>query len=377
MKKLISLFTAITIICTLIVIPVSAANSTMLAERHDGTELMAGITSINQYNTPSGIDNTGTKSSKLEYGIGGKLPEDSSAHYILDPLPTDAPDYSSADSHKQYFMYNFNNYTTTGYVVMEANVLPKDENMGKFVVFTANNQKLSNDKNYDEIGIIPGQWNNIRAVVNMDTAELNTSPYRYPDVMLYVNGKGYDISLGTTNNQITSYNPGRLLFFAESLYDKTQDIYWDDLKIYKTDENPGAQKMPTIESGNGYMVSENTITLTSDVPISSLSLKNATEIRVYDDSSLTSVLDSNTNLNPGNVIVAADETNKLYTKYQVVKSLKSYTNGRSLSGISNIGKNRFVESYKDGYMGKPDGDISLFVDSDPNAPEVTAKDAIF
>jgi len=377
LKKFVSVLTVISLICISFVFPAYAANTTILAQRSEGTELMSGITSTNQYNTPSGVDNTGTKSSKLEYGIGGKLDNDSSAHYILDPLPTDAPDYVSPDSHKQFFMYNVNNYTTTGFVVMEANVLPTDENMGYFTILTANNHKLAQNKEYNEIGIIPGRWNNIRAVVNMDTMVIDQAPYRYPDVLLYVNGKEYNISAGTTNNQITSYNPGRMIFSAEKKFDKTQDIYWDDLRIYTTDENPGAQKMPTIENGNGYTVSDNKITLTSDVSINSLSLKNTTEIRVYDDSSLTSVLDKNTNLNPGNVIIAADETNKLYTTYQVTKSLKSYTNGRSVFGISNIGSGRFVESYKDGYMGKADGDISLFVDSDPNAPEVTAKDAIF
>ena len=361
-KKFVAIFTVITIVLTLFTLPVNAdASKTILAKRSEGSELTAGITSTNQYNTPSGVDNTGTKTNRLEYGVAGKLPGDGSARFILDPLPTNAPDYVSPDSHKQFFMYNSNNYTSTGYVVMEANVLPTDANMGYFTILTANNHKLAQNKNYDEIGIIPGQWNNIRAVVNIDSAVLDKAPYRYPDVMLYVNGKGYDISAGTTNSQITSYNPGRMIFSAEKLFDKTQDIYWDDLVIYKTNEDPGAQKMPVIENGNGYTVSGKTIT--DNVPISSITTKNSTQLRVFDDSSLTSVLDSNASLNPGNIIIAADDTNNLYSTYKVKQTLKAYTNGREISGLSAIEKVRYVASYHDGYKGKPDGDIALMVDN--------------
>lgn len=372
-KRIVALSVVLAMISTLLVVPASAeATVTVLSERFSGENLLSGITILNKYDNTDGGETTVESYKQLEYGVGGKLADDDSAHVFLKGL-TEGDDFVKCDSHKQFYGYMVNNYAKTGYVVMEANVLPKTLNLGSFTVLTGNNHAIAQYKKPADVGFVAGMWNHVRVVVNMDSASLDAAPYRYPDVTAYINGVAYDMSKGASSAAIASYNPGRLIFAGESEYTYDQDVYWDDCATYLSAEDPGAPLMPAIEGDSGFTISGSDISLTGDVNISDLKVTGGTAIRVYDDSSMSVPLDANVHLTSGNIIVAANDTDKLYTTYYVRENLIAYANGNTVTSGLTLDTVRFSSTFKEGFAGKARGDISRYKD----AGEGTVHDGVF
>lgn len=139
-------------------------------------------------------------------------------------------------------------------------------------------------------------------------------------------------------------------------------VYLDDISLTTYEKNPTGK--PELADGEGYTVSNGSVTVTGVAAIADLNTANVTSVKVYADSFMKTELSQYDTLSAGNIIVISNGKTEL--TYTVVSdpntfAFKNYNDG-VLNKYYNDSKEVGIEAVS-GWGGKPDGDISLKVNA--------------
>ena len=190
------------------------------------------------------------------------------------------------------------------YIAFEANVLPNDNdyNYG-FHFATAQHSLVSERINMADNNFMPGRWNKIVAVMDIETRNVHT----------YVNGKLIDTEL------VTGFSNGTNLAIRIVLYMPNGDcMYIDDYKIYESINYPEVYEAPERFEGVSadYVVSNDLVYTTASkkvADIKSLYTLDANEtIDVYSVDFGSKLADS-ANIVDGAVVVVTGPNNNYYS----------------------------------------------------------------
>ncbi|MBQ7901516.1 MAG: DUF4886 domain-containing protein [Clostridia bacterium] len=322
MKKLVSIVLTIAMLASVLSVPMVAG-----AKSYTAIDLSSGFVA------DSSLSAINCKEAAV-YGIAGKAADDESVMLT-----------ENSNSQTGWYEYNHgeeiyleNGEPMTGYLVAELNFMAPDANyLKEFIFGLSGNQARMTVNPTTQIAANIGKWNHLRMVYWADETNCDFKDYsdniptsttdKLGATELFLNG----VSLGT--KQLTAVINGggtpysatidRILLEVYS-GDKTvqHSTYYDDIKIYKSDVNPGAPANEAVAATDKYTVSDNTITLAAGAQVTADEIaasNSGYEITAFADGTLGTQLASDANLVLGNAVVVKSPDG-VYTYYTVADS---------------------------------------------------------
>ncbi|MBQ7901724.1 MAG: hypothetical protein IJ365_07170, partial [Clostridia bacterium] len=242
------------------------------------------------------------------------------------------------------------------------------------------------------------RWNNVRIVVKEKTAEDIVKDNYYQPMRMYINGKeiegdvgtivkldddGYKFRLHTSDylhpeaTNPTGYFAKGFRFTLVAPSGGSATAYVTDVKKYGSD-GIGAPVMPAIESISGvYTVDQSSGLISGEKAVTVGDITaDGYSVRIYEDSTMETIIDnSSAILREGNVIVVADDTNKLYSYYTYGNKnmLYEFTEGTITQTVSNGKKS----VYTDGIGGKSDPVMKIARTADAVGSKETYFDIVY
>lgn len=325
MKKHFALFITLAVFLTISCFNVLAADVVLADEKGDG--LTSYLVPSNDWKLKDGTLSGKTPEKKIVTGIGGKSSDDKSVHGYSIAQPYQDENYAKRQNHKQQMSIGTNVYgieqCKDKYVVFEANFMPvTKESIGVLTLQPNAGLNISVTISQEDNVISVGRWNHVRFVSEPSTfdAEAGMYPYTY----VYVNGKLIKEGRNSAKyNTSYSYLPYRFMADAGSNYKYEQNVYWDDFKVYITDNKPAEYSMPSLYSdGKSTAISEDVLYVYEDTFVSDLKIENGESIVVYDTVTFDYILPLTSKLYDGNLICVNGSDGKI-TYYTVKKELRN------------------------------------------------------
>lgn len=313
MKKLLSLVLTIAMLASMLSVPMTA-----VAKSYSDIDLRSGFAADTSF-----VNNC---TETAVYGIAGKDASDESVA-VKEHANTWTSWYQYNHGEELYFE---NGEPMEGYLVVELNFMAPDADyLEEFIFGLSNNQARMTANPTAKIKKNIGKWNHMRMVYWADGTNCDFIDFednvpneaaKLGSTVLYLNGE--EIGTKDITCSATQYsNPIDTMLLEVYSGDKTvQHItYYDDIKIYKSATNPGAQANAAIEAASGYTVANGTITLGADAAVTPSDIAGANsgyEITAFDGIALGTQLESTANLALGNCVVAKSPDG-VYTYYDV------------------------------------------------------------
>ena len=351
MKRLLSTLLTVVLLVSMLSAPTAMAATTSLT-----CSIVPSNTYVHNDNTNTGIYPDGTNMNPVTTtvtGFGGKASTDSSTSSLVPGHNTSVSDYNRVGNHKQYMGISDPSAVGNGYVVLEANIFPVNEQSIGNVALQPNAGIGISKAIKATDGIKAGQWNHIRFVSQPSTA--STADSKYAKTWAYLNGvmvlNGEQLS--GFSNEAYRY-PRRLMFDSGSYKEYDQHLYWDDMKAYITDTMPEAPVMPVLTSTNKYGISGNKIVASGNLKISDITQSGMT-IGAYDIRNPAKQLSADTVLDANHIIVAFSATS--VSSYILGTNIDhTFINNSNGAGINNGDTAKEMA----GVMGRADTDKSTY-----------------
>lgn len=195
------------------------------------------------------------------------------------------------------------------YLVMTAQIMPKDDNINKLYWGTNSQWSIASasadSQDLAAKALVKNQWNTYTAVYKWDGTQVKS----------YVNGT--EVYSGTPSATLyeTTGTQKRIQFHVFTNNVVGTEFGLDKMHIYQTAEIPSVA-MPTLASGEGYTVSGKNIIVSDSVTASTFANAN-----VYKDSTFAALVDNDATVKAGNVVVVGGENG--YTYYSVTDGTTS------------------------------------------------------
>lgn len=361
MKKLLSIVLTIAMLASMMSVPMVAG-----AKTHPTINLNSGFMADNLLKVSNG-----TKS--VEYGIAGKDAADESL--LLTETNNTWVSMLSYDHGEE--IYFENGAPMSGYLVWEANFMPlSTSKFNSFFVALSNNQaRLSQDMTTKN-GLVLDKWNHVRVVYWADSTNCdfidyaNNKPTAISEKLgasqTYINGVlvgGTKQLTGARSGQTLYDQPITNLMFEVYSADKNaqHSSRLDDIKIYKSATNPGAQSTAAIAATSEYTVSGTVISLASGANLTPAEIAAANSgytITAFENNSLTSQLADTAVLAVDNVVVAKSPEG-MYTEYTVQDGTTRIIYSESDGNFAWM--NKANQTAVKGYAGKSADDESVLL----------------
>ncbi len=321
MKKLLSIVLTITILASMLSVPMVV-----------GAKTYTTINLSDGFVADSSFSNAGL-TEVAEYGVGGKDANDESAKLTeTSNIQTSWYQYDHGEE-----IYFENGQPMTGYLVVELNLFTNANNFRYFFFGLSTNQaRMSEEVDMTKYGLKKGQWNHIRMVywANNDNCDFQDYTNNIPTATnhklgasdTYLNG----VQIGSTKQLVSATNANGTAFDAPidqillEVYSGDRaaqhSVYYDDIKIYKSATHPGSPSNAAIAATGEYTVSDTTISLASGASLTPAEISTANSgytITAFSDSTCSTQLANDAVLGIGNAVVAKSPDG-VYTYYSVV-----------------------------------------------------------
>ena len=297
----------------------SASADTTLISGSDMASFGSRMTANNSYQSTSGSNVTLSAEKTSVYGKAGKETSDASVR-LFNPAQTGIADFQKANNHKMIIALPTYTMPKSGYLVMEANVLPVDEYaIGDMIVQPNAGLTISPVTTLDSGAFHIGRWNAVRVIVDYSTVDTAGLVPGYTEV--YVNG--VKAAEGKAGKQINEayVQPYRLTFDANlspSLFAQhDQELYFDDVNIRITDAKPEPYTLPSLNVPDGATIENGVLHLYKRTTVNDLSASEGAEIRVYDVKTFDYRVMGSNPLYDGNVVAVVDKAGH-FNYYDVV-----------------------------------------------------------
>jgi len=327
MKKIISIFLAVSMLLTLSLGCIEVSAARVFKIKNEATEIV--------FATSEALPCTVTEVD----GAFGRANGDKSIYAVRSVL-TEGTQLKSS-----YVNTKVTNIDSSKDLIIETSFIPKD-NVKDIQIRTDSSAYVGIDK-IPASAFNVNQWNKLKIIVNSGSA------------LVYINGVLYDTYTytGLTKDVL------RLIFNSDdSTYALPIGVYMDNFYVYQeaSGVESGVEAMPfNTASGNDFTadLTANTIKFSKSVSVSELKTKlgiaESVSLRVYADDKYSTALDNAAKVSNGNVMVLQTAENLFqYITIEVDNGLESiYTNDGS---DSNVGGS--ASSIVSGFAGKETSD---------------------